>query len=234
MYHFERGKDPKDTLEVGAKKDAIKITGIAYVLDDKEIHIENPMKAKVFLDRLRSGDLPNDPIFGIESVFVWHDEKDMEEDWESKFNKTYHSGMSYSSSKKYKEVKNTETYELGEIQGKVLDICGKLILFPTLEELEKAGFGYLDEYLEGENMVREEDLRIEQYLMKREEELREEDMKEERQRMAKELLEERKRAKEKTQEELEESQREWEVAKKSFADKLKGNFGIFNSGNQTT
>jgi hypothetical protein len=162
MYNFERGKDPKETLEVGAKKDAIKITGLGYFHGGKEHHIQNPIKAKVFLDRLKSGELPNDPIFGIESVFVWHEERWMEEDWGANIKKSMSAGgiSRHSMGKEYKEGKSTTTYELKEIQGKVLDICGKLIMFPTLDELENAGFGYLKGYLEGEEMLREEEERI--------------------------------------------------------------------------
>ena len=237
MYHFERGKDPKETLEVGAKKDAIKITGVGYFLDDKEHHITNPIKAHIFMEKLKNGELPNDPIFGIESVFVWHDNRDMEEDWESKINRSFHNHNRIEPEyEKYKEVKNTRTYEIDEIHGQVLDMCGKLILFPTLEELEKAGFGYLEKYHQGEEMVRENERQIEQYLMNREHELREEKMKEERR--LKEMREkaERDKAEMICKAEQEKMEEEWhqtvESAKKGTGIFLKGNWGIFgkNSG----
>lgn len=232
MYNFERGKDPKETLDVGAKKDAIKITGVGYFLDDKENHIKNPIKAHVFIERLKKGDLPKDSIFGIESVFVWYDDRDMEEVWESKMNRTYHSGMSYQSPTKYKEIKNTRTYEIDEIHGKVLDMCGKLILFPTLEELERAGFGYLEDYHKGEEMSREEEDRIEKYLMNRVDELREKERKEEEERKKRELEREQEEIKKMADEELKKAQNEWENTKKGIGARFKGNWNVF--GNNIT
>ena len=234
MLYFERGKDPKETLEVGVKKEAIKITGVGYIIDEKENHIKNPIKAQVFLERLRKGDLPKDSVFGIESVFVWYDDRKMEEDWEAKMNRTFHSGTHYHSSTKYKEIKNTKTYELDEIHGQVLDMCGKLILFPTLEELKEAGFGYLEEYLKGEVMTRDEEDRIEKRLAAEEQEMREEERKEEEERKKRELEREKEELEKEDQKKWEEAQKEWDVSKKGIGARFKGNWSIFNNGHETT
>lgn len=237
MLYFERGQEPKDTLGVGAKKDAIKITGVGYFLKGEELHITNPIKAQVFVERLKKGALPNDSITGIESVFVWYDARDMEEDWDAKFNRTFSAGQ-HNGRTQYKETKNTITYELDEIHGKVLNICEKLILFPTLEELKEAGFGYLEEYRKGEEMVREEDKRIQKSLRKKLTELQEKGLEEERKGMEEELKSKEKEEMARTAREYLNNKEKWQNAgddhKMGFGDWIKENWTTLNRRDKMT
>jgi hypothetical protein len=240
MLYFERGKDPKDTLDVGAKKDATKITGIGYFLKSAERHIENPEKAKIFLDRLKSGDLPNDPIFGIESVFVWYDEISPQVDYAASMKRSMRGSFGVArpdgfEPTQYNRSKNTKTYELEDIAGKVLDMCGKLMIFPTLEELEKSGFGYLEKFLEGEIMKREEDSRIEKGYRDEVQRLAEEERKKHLEELNKRIKAEEEIAKD--QKELEkkiESDYYIEQTKKGIGVWLKDNWDVFNNGDKIT
>ena len=143
--NFERGKDVKDALDLGLKKDAIKIHKITYKIDDTIKEITNPAKMRLFLKKLADGSLPNDPISGIEEIALIHIEKQISEDikYESGgFGSTGRSTVEFSIAE-YPQVK-----PLSEMLGKVINIYNKLQRMPTSDDLKKVGFGHLEEFEE--------------------------------------------------------------------------------------
>ena len=66
--NFERGKDPKEVMEVGAAKVAIKVYGITYVRENIQYDVKYPNAQKAFLKRLQNLDFDNDPLFGMQDI----------------------------------------------------------------------------------------------------------------------------------------------------------------------
>lgn len=151
---FERGKDVKDALEVGLKKDALKIHKIAYIMDDTVREITNPAKMKLFLKKLSEGSLPKDPIFGIERIEIISIEKSICEE------QKYESGGFGSSGRlhtEYSIIESPRTYYLSELFGKPVSIYGDLAMVPTAEELKEAGFSHLEEFEESMKDIGQEE-----------------------------------------------------------------------------
>ena len=143
--NFERGKEVKDALDLGLKKDAIKIHKITYTIDDTIREITNPAKMRLFLRKLAEGTLPKDPILGIEKISLISIEKTISEDhkYESGgFGSTGRSRIEYSIAE-YPQEK-----PLSDMFGKVISIYGKLQRMPTSDDLKKVGFGHLEEFEE--------------------------------------------------------------------------------------
>lgn len=140
---FERGKEITESLELGVKKDAIKIHKIHYWIDGKKKIIENPGKMRVFIQRLTSGDLPKDPIFGIEAIALISTKKSIGQEIEQD---SFRSGFTPMPMLEYKIVDHDENLLLTGVLGKIISIRGKFLKMPTSDDLKEAGFGYLEEF----------------------------------------------------------------------------------------
>ena len=56
------------------------------------------------------------------------------------------------------------SYSIESIEGKILNIAGHLVMFPTLKELRNSGYGYFEDYRNGEKMIEENNSAIEKAL----------------------------------------------------------------------
>lgn len=144
---FERGKDVNDALKLGVKKDAIKITGITYILNEQEHDIKNFRKMEIFVERFCQGDLPKDSLFGIEKISFYRIEESIIE--EPDMDSLHRCSADFNGiddiPKKYKIGESKIGFSLAELLGKPINIQDTLLLMPTLEELDKNGFSYLME-----------------------------------------------------------------------------------------
>ena len=68
--NFERGKDIKDSMDIGAGRNSIKIISAGYIKDNNEILVPEKKRILDLLYRVQRMDLPRDPIFGITGIFV--------------------------------------------------------------------------------------------------------------------------------------------------------------------
>ena len=68
--NFERGKDPKEVMDVGAAKVAIRATEVSYTKENTRYSISYPSGIKAFLKKVQNLDLPNDPVFGIQDIKI--------------------------------------------------------------------------------------------------------------------------------------------------------------------
>lgn len=141
---FERGKEITESLELGVKKDAIKIHKIHYWIDGEKKIISNPGKMRVFIQRLTSGDLPKDPIFGIEAIALISIKKSIGQ--EIKQQDSFRSGFTPMPTLEYKIVDHEENLLLTGVLGKIISIRGKFLKMPTSDDLKETGFGYLEEF----------------------------------------------------------------------------------------
>ena len=68
--NFERGKDPKDTMNLGARREAIEIKMAGYNKEGHNVEITQVHDVIAFLRRLATMDIPCDSLFGPKSIFV--------------------------------------------------------------------------------------------------------------------------------------------------------------------
>ncbi len=72
--NFERGKDPKEAMSIGAETYAIKVKNAGYVIHGSERSLGEVRDNIEFLERLKNMDLPCDSIFGPALIFICNDD----------------------------------------------------------------------------------------------------------------------------------------------------------------
>jgi hypothetical protein len=116
---FERGKSPKDAMNIGAKKISLGVDEGSYYINDNEFEL-SPRNLPGFLESLKTLSLPNDPIYGPQEIRMEiFEDGDEEEEY------------------------CTETMHLHEIAGKILKYDGVFYQMPTLDEIVSKGFVHL-------------------------------------------------------------------------------------------
>jgi len=165
MNNFERGRDPKEGMDLGVAKEAIPVNMITYIIEDREIQMDNPAKMRWFMKKLIAGDLPKDPIFGIEEIVLSNNIKEVVEkvDYDTITRQRGYAGGFRDYPKKYEISKRGMKYYLNDLFGKVIDIYGTLFLFPSLEDFKANKLDYLlditkglDEQINADNEINHE------------------------------------------------------------------------------
>ena len=150
---FERNQDPKDSIGIGRKKDALPLVRIDYYTNSYQATIDNPEIIKNFLDQFCS--LPNtifppNPIFGPQRIEFTIKEKYL--DYADNFASSMVSRMAALSGntvppqeprdlvEKEREIKAN----IFEFEGRTVLYDGKMYAMPTLKELDRNGYGYLE------------------------------------------------------------------------------------------
>ncbi len=153
--NFERGQEPKDAMNIGVKDEAIVVTALKYSIDGKETILTNPAQIWEFIRRLIAGTIPKDPLFGNGIERVQLISETVYVDWDYNHN---HGNTRYDDKRKYKAEKRDRDIPTRSILGKVLDIYGKLMEFPSEEDLKKNALYHIVEYEETQGL-REKKLR---------------------------------------------------------------------------
>ena len=165
MNNFERGRDPKEGMDLGVAKEAIPINMITYIIEGREIQMDNPAKMRWFMKKLIAGDLPKDPIFGIEEIVLSNNIKEVVEevDYDAMTRQRGYAGGFRDYPKKYEISERGMKYYLNDLFGKVIDIYGTLFLFPSLEDFKANKLDYLlditkglDEQINADNEINHE------------------------------------------------------------------------------
>ncbi len=182
---FTRGKDVKEALELGVKKDAIKIHSIIYTMNGQNHAIKNPKKIEIFIEKFGKGALPKDPIFGIESITFHQIHASINESYDmSRYNQSrFTMGGSDDIPKNYKIEENEIVLTLDMLLGACVNVYDTFLLIPTIEELKKIGFTYLIEYEDAIDIVDKDREKIQEEL----DELRSKESERDRERMDHEM-----------------------------------------------
>ena len=151
---FERGKDPKETMEIGRQKDAIPVLGVKYYTNGQGVSITDPEIIRIFLEQFSTYQLPYNPIFGPQRILIISTEKYLDDSPSLYARMASLSGLSV-------PTHNTDPIEREkQIDINILDFEGKTAIFegrmyemPSLFQLEERGFGYFEKC--EKNYVRE-------------------------------------------------------------------------------
>jgi len=72
--NFERGKEPNDAMNIGARRSAIRIKGVGYTIHGEDKSLKEVHDIIAFLRRLKDMQITCDSIFGPSAIFVTTEE----------------------------------------------------------------------------------------------------------------------------------------------------------------
>ena len=135
--NFERGKDPKDALGIGASNDAKEVMRVKYYVNGVETIITDPYTIKRFLENLSHMNFTNDPVFGPQRLLITV----YGEEYEYTDHTFFGSGRQAMAHtyKKREEIDLT----INEIIGGVFEYSGKFYSGPTTAKLAEKHFAHL-------------------------------------------------------------------------------------------
>lgn len=67
---FKRGRDPKESIGIGLKSEAIDVEQIIYIINENPTKVRNPRTIENFLQRLEIMDIPRDSVFGPQVILI--------------------------------------------------------------------------------------------------------------------------------------------------------------------
>lgn len=160
MNNFERGKDPKESMEIGRRKDAKRVYSIEYHINNNVFPIYGVNKIFDFLKRLSKLNIPNDPIFGPQLIYikVFNREKVLSP------GSIIKNSLSENpcNEQEYIEMDKEEILSIEEFAGKTLIYMNTLFEMPSLSEIVLSGFEHLvnneRELKENEKQRKDEEL----------------------------------------------------------------------------
>ncbi|HPI81653.1 MAG TPA: hypothetical protein PK122_00270 [Candidatus Paceibacterota bacterium] len=141
---FTRGNDPKDSMELGRKKEALKISRIKIYTNGQETILLDPFVIEKFLERFSKFQIPNDPVFGPQRITFGCKEKYL--DYQSSLAAALgsHSGLRTSSQDSPVEREAVIDRNILECEGKTAIFRGKMFAIPSLKEIRDNGFEHLE------------------------------------------------------------------------------------------
>jgi hypothetical protein len=141
---FERGKDPKETMEIGRQKNAIPVFGIKYYSNNQEVSITDPEIIHIFLEQFTNCQLPYNPIFGPQRILIISTEKYLDSEYSSLVSKL--SALSGAPNQNTDPIEMERSVDLNifSYEGKTVIFKGKMYEMPSINNLEKNGFGYFE------------------------------------------------------------------------------------------
>ena len=71
---FIRNMDPRDSMEIGRKKDAIEIKEISFTLSGCHVELKNPQEIIEFLKKFQNLDFPKDLVFAPHNIVLKKEE----------------------------------------------------------------------------------------------------------------------------------------------------------------
>lgn len=143
---FTRNMDPKDSMEIGRKKDAIEIKEIVFSISGCPIELKYPEEIIEFLKKFQDLDFPKDLIFAPHNIVLKKEE--IVEDYLVDIARAlavqknidvppFHEG---------KTKKVLEEIRLYEYAGKTILYCGKFFEIPSIAKItEKINYLAQDE-----------------------------------------------------------------------------------------
>ena len=143
---FTRNMDPKDSMEIGRKKDAIEIKEIVFSISGCPIELKYPEEIIEFLKKFQDLDFPKDLIFAPHNIVLKKEE--IVEDYSVDIARAlavqknidvppFHEG------KTKKVLKEIRLYEYA---GKTILYCGKFFEIPSIAKItEKINYLAQDE-----------------------------------------------------------------------------------------
>lgn len=143
---FTRGNDPKDSMELGRKKEALEISKIKIYTNGQETILLDPFVIEKFLERFSKFQIPNDPVFGPQRITFGCKEKYL--DYQSSLAMAAalagHSGLRTSSQDSPVERETVIDRNILECEGKTAIFRGKMFAIPSLQEIRDNGFEHLE------------------------------------------------------------------------------------------
>jgi hypothetical protein len=139
--NFERHLDPKESMEIGRKKDAIEIEHVEFDLGRRgKIILTEEKEVIEFLERFRTFDLPTDLIFRPHRILLSNgseDERDIAKLMAQMSPTPHISQIGVQKAVLAKPVarKAYINIRIGEYAGKTILVGKKMILIPTIEEI---------------------------------------------------------------------------------------------------
>ena len=137
--NFERGKEPVKALDIGRHKNARPLIKVIYQRDGHNIVLTDPDLIGNFIERFSKLEIPNDPLFGIQRVILISTEKYLDHSTSALAAITAPAGTPRRDP--IERVRDVEIY-LHDYSGKDFIYNDKIYPIPTLDEMEKAGFGH--------------------------------------------------------------------------------------------
>lgn len=142
---FTRNMDPKDSMEIGRKKDAIEIKEIVFSISGCPIELKYPEEIIEFLKKFQDLDFPKDLIFAPHNIVLKKEE--IVEDYSVDIARAlavqknidvppFHEG------KTKKVLKEIRLYEYA---GKTILYCGKFFEMPSIAKMIEKRINYLAE-----------------------------------------------------------------------------------------
>ena len=119
--NFERGKSPRESMNVGAEKIAIRVSGISYELHGETIELSDYTTYE-FLDRLSKGTLEKDPFRGPQIIEI---------------------GVLIGGSDNAEEWEDEDTFRIDQWAGQMLKWEGAYFQMPTFDQLQESGYEHL-------------------------------------------------------------------------------------------
>jgi len=155
---FTRGIDPKDSMEIGRKKEAFPLVAVKIHSNNNETILTDPYVIEKFLNDFSKFSIHNDPIFGPQRIVFRCREKSMEYGL-SVLMRSAMLGLSPTSQDtEMKEVEREVDKLLGECEGKTVIFNDKMYAIPSFDELRDNGFEHL-QICEGNQLHKEEEER---------------------------------------------------------------------------
>jgi hypothetical protein len=154
---FERGIGVKESMEIGRKKDAIKLSSVKIYSNNNQTILTDPYVVEKFLESFSKFSIPNDPIFGPQRIVFTCLEKRIEIDDMSNLRAAM--GLApIDTDYSKREVEVEEDRNLSQCVGKTIIFGSKMYAIPTFDELMKNGFEHL-QICEENNTKKEDDER---------------------------------------------------------------------------
>jgi len=192
---FTRNMDPKDSMEIGRKKDAIEIKEIVFSIRGCPIELKYPNEIIEFLKKFQDLDFPKDLIFAPHNIVLKKEE--IVEDYSMDLARALAAQKNgyvppyrdpVATKKVFKEIR------LYEYAGKTILYCGNFFEMPSIAKIIEKRINYLTEdeerYLkrkeeEEEKKFKEMSAMLDLFKMKQAMKIKEAEMEEE---MKKEMI----------------------------------------------
>ena len=143
---FTRNMDPKDSMEIGRKKDAIEIKEIVFSISGCPIELKYPEEIIEFLKKFQDLDFPKDLIFAPHNIVLKKEE--IVEDYSVDIARALAAQQNiyvppFHEGKTKKVLKEIRLYEYA---GKTILYCGKFFEIPSIAKItEKINYLAQDE-----------------------------------------------------------------------------------------
>jgi len=140
---FTRGIDPKDSMEIGRKKEAFTLISVKIHSNNNEMILTDPYVIEKFLNDFSKFSIPNDPIFGPQRIVFRCREKIREYGISALMRSTMLGLSPISQDTEMREVEREVDKLLGECEGKTVIFNEKMYAIPSFKELKENGFEHL-------------------------------------------------------------------------------------------